>query len=108
MMTRPCQEQAPEDGTSERHERGLPERETERGDEERARSEDEQPGTQARPQDKQVERPKDAERRRDGFHAPFGRPPQADHSAPEKRSAFNALPGYRLTSRFRPLVRLSR
>src|SRR5437016_10232608 len=35
VMTRPRKEEAPEEGTSERHERGLPERETERGDEER-------------------------------------------------------------------------
>ena len=87
VMTRPRKEEAPEEGTSERHERGLPERETERGDEERPRGEDEESGAQARPQDEQVERPQDAERRRDGFHAPFGRPPQSDHPSPERGRA---------------------
>jgi hypothetical protein len=82
-MPRGREEEAPENGTPQRHEGGFPEGETERCDEERTCGEDEESGAQARPEDEQVEGPQNAERVGDRFHAPFRRPPESDHRSTE-------------------------
>src|SRR2546425_286166 len=83
VVRRGREHQAPDDGTDEGHERrlgeGQSESETTDADQQRSRGEDQEPDPKARPQDKQVEGPEDPQSLRDGFDAPFRRPPHTGH-----------------------------